>query len=104
MSEEIRRTSKLYEWAGPVSTAFCFWCPGCDEMHSFTVRTDGQRPAWGFNGNYEHPTFSPSLLYPSKTVRCHLYLVHGRIQFLADCGHALAGQTVDMVEMPEHPY
>jgi len=49
------------------------------------------------------PTFTPSLLvndhYP--TSRCHLFLTDGKIQFLSDCHHALAGQTVDMVEIEE---
>ncbi|MCP8600812.1 anaerobic dehydrogenase, partial [Acinetobacter baumannii] len=29
--------------------------------------------------------------------RCHLFLTDGKIQFLSDCHHELAGLTVDMV-------
>lgn len=32
---------------------------------------------------------------PMVTV-CHLFLTNGKLQFLADCQHALAGQTVEM--------
>jgi len=30
---------------------------------------------------------------------CHSYVTDGRIQFLADCTHALAGLTVDLPEL-----
>jgi hypothetical protein len=29
--------------------------------------------------------------------RCHLFIRDGALQFLSDCTHKLAGQTVDMV-------
>ena len=32
---------------------------------------------------------------------CHSFVTDGRIQFLADCTHALAGQTVDLPEWPK---
>lgn len=31
---------------------------------------------------------------------CHSFVTDGRIQFLSDCTHSLAGQTVDLPEMP----
>ena len=41
-----------------------FWCPGCNESHE--VRVDGSmRPNWGYNGNPERPTFTPSILVTS---------------------------------------
>lgn len=79
---------------------------------------------WTFDGNYEAPTFSPSVLvtgrsftpagesayeawcaagYPkpapqfeSADTRCHSFVRGGRIEFLSDCTHRLAGQTVAM--------
>lgn len=30
---------------------------------------------------------------------CHSFVVDGRIQFLSDCSHSLAGQTVDLPEL-----
>ena len=30
---------------------------------------------------------------------CHSFVTDGRIQFLADCTHPLAGQTVDLPEV-----
>lgn len=34
-------------------------------------------------------------------IRCHSYVTEGRIQFLSDCTHALAGQTVDLPPFPK---
>lgn len=85
-----------------------FQCPGCPEHHY--VPTVGDK-AWGFNGDLKRPTFTPSILvYPSgyledgqrrETPRCHSFVRDGRIQFLSDCGHMLAGQTVDLLDTDE---
>ena len=59
---------------------------------------------WYFNGNFEKPTFSPSMLvqYPTENkesghVREHFFVRDGRIQYLSDCHHDMAGKTVDMI-------
>lgn len=79
---------------------YSFFCPGCEELHLFTTLR-ARRPVWTFNGDMANPTFAPSLLYPDKTPRCHLFLREGKLQFCSDCGHKLAGQTVDLPEIPE---
>lgn len=82
---------------GPVvAQQHYFWCPGCKNPHAFTTgRSDGKRPCWSFNGDQNKPTFEPSLLcYGVK--RCHLFLRNGRLEFLGDCEHELANQTVDV--------
>lgn len=76
-----------------------FFCPGCDAPHSLNVGA-GPGPRWGYNDNPEAPTFTPSVL-ASWTERaakkvCHSFVTEGRIQYLADCTHTLAGQTVDL--------
>lgn len=85
-----------------------FWCPGCEAMH--IINTDiSDRPqfaAWEFDGNYDAPTFSPSIhVNPGRVVPhmhvCHSFVRGGRIEFLGDCTHALAGQTV---ELQKHPH
>jgi len=76
-------------------TGWIFHCPGCNEPHWF------EDDRWQFNGDMERPTFSPSLLMGSKGMagpRCHLFVREGKIQFLGDCEHEMAGQTVDMVD------
>lgn len=60
---------------------------------------------WTFNGDFDNPTFSPSLntwwhKADGTTVRrCHSFIRDGRIQFLADSTHELAGQTVELPEV-----
>lgn len=64
-------------------------------------------PRWGFNGDLERPTLTPSVLtrFPygldQVQVVCHSFVTDGRIQFLGDCTHALAGQTVDLPEIDQ---
>lgn len=83
------------KWAGDVPRVW-FFCPGCDERHHVIV---GQ---WSFNGDFDHPTFNPSILVTyvasgtETSRRCHSYVRDGKIQFLGDCTHHLAGQTVDL--------
>lgn len=84
-----------------------FHCPGCDDKH--VIPTKPHERGWDFSGTVERPTFSPSIhVYPSKkgvdgkivdTPRCHSFVRDGRIEFLAESTHALAGQTVDLPEI-----
>jgi len=76
-----------------------FWhCPGCECAHRVYVKSGSEKgPVWKWNGNTEKPTFEPSVLVRG-TIRCHCYVREGAIQFLDDCEHKLAGQTVPMME------
>lgn len=90
-----------------------FWCPGCETVHALTVG-EGKSPRWGFNQSGDQPTFTPSVLvtYPANPNaeddfaewrverRCHSFVTLGRIEFLADSTHNLAGQTVDLPDFP----
>lgn len=91
-----------------------FRCPGCEDNHQIHVGT------WTFNGDLERPTITPSLLVhgnqwpedeypeyyrashasvaPGGDTICHSFVTDGRIQFLSDSTHVLAGQTVDLPE------
>jgi hypothetical protein len=80
-----------------------FWCPGCKCNHSYCVQRKAAGdvgPVWEWNGSYEKPTFSPSLLVwgHRPDMRCHLFLTDGMLRFLDDCVHDLKGQTVPMVD------
>lgn len=75
---------------------YWFFCPGCGNCHAFGH-------TWTFNGDLERPTFTPSLLVfytqPETNARiplCHSFVTDGKIQYLADCPHKLAGQTVEL--------
>lgn len=99
-----------------------FRCPGCEAFHvakglpaevedvrlkaEHVVPTTGPN-AWGFNGSTDAPTFTPSILVHGKTrddgtpysPRCHSFVEGGRIRYLGDCTHPLAGQTVGLPEI-----
>lgn len=74
-----------------------FRCPGCDDYHCFDAR-------WNFDGDEEQPTFSPSLLVNGREPlnpaypRCHSFVRKGKIEYLNDCTHRLAGHTVSLPE------
>lgn len=84
---------------------------------------------WSFNGDENNPTFSPSLLVRSghfapqyvgdscwctynkdlvskgekpcdeSCYICHSFIRNGKIEFLSDCTHKLAGQTVELPQL-----
>lgn len=110
------------------SEMVAFDCPGCGDRHAINVQTEDRKiglPAWGFNGDAERPTFSPSILCrsghfapghqgpdcwcnyerrtgekaPFKCYICHSYVTDGKIQFLDDCTHHLRGRTVPLPDM-----
>lgn len=105
-----------------------FFCPGCGEAH--TIRVGERAPGvWGWNRDLDRPTFEPSVLLrtghyctshkpgdscwctynaehpeapaPFACAICHSFVREGRIQFLNDSTHALAGQTVPLPEWQE---
>jgi len=84
-----------------------FVCPGCGNHHVPRVEKlldtyDG--PLWEWNGSLENPTFSPSLRVmggPGGATSCHSFIRDGKIEYLSDCTHALAGQTVELPELDE---
>ena len=105
-----------------------FLCPGCGESHDVNI-AEGH-PGWEFNGDFERPTLSPSVLvrrghycnnppvpgdcacdfqqrFPDEEPWdwpcgvCHSFVRDGRIEFLTDCTHALAGQTVELLEIKD---
>lgn len=105
-----------------------FECPGCKGSHKVNVGSPNSLGArWSYNGDPNKPTFSPSLLIrgghylepgkrcwcdynreqeakgekpaPFGCFVCHSFVVDGKIQFLSDCTHELAGQTVELPEL-----
>ncbi len=85
-----------------------FVCPGCigvlggSGLHMIPVNSSIKEPHWIWDGNLERPTLSPSLLTGKSTADvCHSFLRDGVFEFLNDCTHALAGQKVDMPDLPD---
>lgn len=102
--EQLNSDQQHYGWT--------FHCPGCaewDEPGSHLHSTHTVDRTWTFNGDVEKPTLSPSVLVTGQfwvdgvkaERRCHSFVRDGRIEFLGDCTHALAGRTVDLPELSE---
>lgn len=95
---------KIREYQASDSAGWEFNCPGCGDPHRLTTQGNGAR--WTFNANADSPTFTPSLITryrcgdPEEPDRvCHLFIRDGKIEYLDDCTHGMAGQTVGMVEL-----
>jgi hypothetical protein len=76
-----------------------FRCPGCGCGHRVPVKQSyGGALAWAWNGSENLPTLEPSLVYNfmDPGSRCHSLVRDGRIEFLQDSHHALAGQIVSL--------
>ncbi len=83
------------------SFQFQFMCPGCGATHSFN-------DSWEFNGDYDSPSISPSILVTgyrfdenrnSVPYTCHSWITKGKIKFFNDCSHNKAGQK--WFDLPE---
>jgi hypothetical protein len=72
------------------------FCPGCEREHVVPA-------SWGFDGNYDSPTFKPSLKcdWPywgdsDQPQCCHSIIEGGVIKFCADSTHRLKGKNVPL--------
>ncbi len=77
-------------------TTYTFYCPGCDCAHNVNS-------TWKFNEDLDNPTFKPSIFvnkpgdFHTDTMPiCHSFIKDGKIKYLKDCSHELAGQTVEL--------
>jgi hypothetical protein len=82
---------------------YVFHCPGCHYGHNVLVNGPNMETGagWQWNGSLTAPTFMPSLLvrgneFGGTSPRCHSFVRDGKIDFLNDCTHELAGKTVDL--------
>jgi hypothetical protein len=115
MKAQLRRWRN--DQTGESGELVWFWCAGCASHHAINPK------GWTWNGDTERPTFSPSVLvrgseftaegkamhergeappggqYPSRDTVCHSFVREGRIEYLTDSTHALAGQTVPLEDL-----
>lgn len=88
-----------------------FVCPGCissnsrsSGLHILPINTNLREPAWTWDGDLIRPTLSPSILTRGSNrgtpTICHSFLKAGFFEFLSDCTHSLAGQTVEIPDLP----
>jgi len=106
-----------------------FMCPGCDQMHAITVNqsdswtwnNDADKPTFSpsilvQSGHYskyrkhDHVcwcTYREDQIKRGETPTkfkcgvCHSFVRDGKIEFLTDSTHHLAGQTVDLPDLKE---
>lgn len=99
------------------------WCQGCRHVHFFPINLAyyntfpnpekiTKKPVWIFNGDFERPTFTPSLRQyynrpeshgeraGEEVTTCHNIVTDGKIQFCSDSQHDLKNQTLDLQEIP----
>ena len=92
--------------------ALGFVCPGCVELlseagrlasglHVLPIEPDRNGLFWEWDGNLEAPTLTPSILTHIGDKACHSYLTAGVFHFLEDSAHSMAGQHVEMPDLPE---
>ena len=95
----------------------------CDAFHATHVRLEMPRPentmrtlilpviqrgaregtrCWSWNGDTENPTLRPSILTHGRNENgdwaCHSWVNDGVAQFLDDCTHELAGQSLPLID------
>jgi len=96
MSDTTKTSADVLGRVADNPTLFLFDCPGCGYAHHLETKPG----AWTWNGDLVKPTANPSLLINKSgggdSPRCHLFISEGKLRFLADCTHDLAGQTVNM--------
>jgi hypothetical protein len=107
-----------------------FMCPGCKSTHEITVRSDGSGWGFNRDVNSPTFTpsvlvrsghYAPHAkqdgtcwcTYNAEQIAkgekpapfscgvCHSFVRDGKIEFLSDCTHELAGQTVELPEVDE---
>lgn len=72
------------------------WCPACDARHVLHMRLG----ALEWDHNPKAPSFSQDIRQQVGDVICSYRITQGRVQFLPDATHILAGRTVDLPVYP----
>ena len=81
------------------------FCPACQCGHRVFIKAvpGSSYPVWGFNGDMERPTITPSILVsygesapPDRPRICHSFVTNGTISYCGDSTHSLAGQSVPL--------
>jgi hypothetical protein len=85
------------------------WCPACNEPHGIAVSRPNRSGArWSFNGNFDKPTFAPSVKCTTtdedgvERTLCHYFITDGNVVFCNDNPHAMNGKTVALPNYPDN--
>lgn len=79
---------------------YLYMCKGCGYEHAFSLNTEGGHHS--FNKDLDNPTVNPSLVQNfTPGMMCHSFIKEGKIQYLNDCWHEFAGQTIELPDESE---
>ncbi|OFY87840.1 MAG: hypothetical protein A3F72_02925 [Bacteroidetes bacterium RIFCSPLOWO2_12_FULL_35_15] len=97
---------------------YYFRCPAGHDHYINTIVPNQQNAQWGFNGDVNNPTFTPSinekagrfvdvnvkgneewLSNPENSYHCHFIITNGKIKFCGDCSHELKNLTIELPEI-----
>lgn len=111
----IKTGPGLYEQCGPGEANFLrIRIPGPAGFQTLPIITRGTRAgtgAWTWNGSVDAPTLRPSVAVNGffcaddengerdEPFACHSWINDGKVQFLSDCTHEFAGQTLDLLDL-----
>ena len=112
----MAKIKRYTEADGGYHGELAFFCPGCKHKHFINDKLTEipdlpSSHIWEFNGDFDKPTIRDSVLtrsyqknpntgvYDIEFDRCHSFITEGMIEFLSDCQHSLAGQTVELPEI-----
>lgn len=79
-------------------------CPMSDRVLPVIIKGDRKNtPCWTWNGDTEKPSLKPSILSRIETSKsleiCHSFVTDGKVQFLGDCTHEFASQTLELLDV-----
>lgn len=105
-AQPLRNTGNGYEeCTAAEATHVMINTPGPIPTRILPVQIGGTRAGtgnWSWNGDVEKPTLKPSILSDQgPELVCHSFVNDGKIQFLGDCTHEFAGQTLDLLDVDE---
>jgi hypothetical protein len=106
-AQPLRRTESGYDDCQPSeATHIRLHLPGPFPNRILPVMIGGTRagtPNWTWNGSVDLPTVKPSVLTRGSDKNgdhvCHCWINDGKVQFLSDCSHEFANQTLDLLDV-----
>lgn len=106
-AQSLRLSTGGYESCEPKdATHLRLHLPGPLPNRILPVMISGTRsgtPNWTWNGSLNSPTIKPSVLTRGGDTNgehvCHSWINDGKVQFLDDCSHELAGQSLDLLDV-----
>lgn len=106
-AQPLKQTDAGYAKCEPAdATHLMLNMPGPIPTRVLPVMIGGTRsgtPNWTWNGSVDSPTVKPSIRSRAGSdenpIVCHTFVNDGMVQFLDDCTHELAGQTVPLLDV-----